>query len=361
MLYNVKESYEWNFANPPKCENPIEYTTKPEFEFYGVPVQSLAGIPAGPLLNSEFIKYAIQIGSNINTYKTVRGVQRNCLQFPNCAYISEDAMVYPNGTAVASLDKVSDTITNSFGMPSSAPEGVNGWMQDVEKAQRYTDADGNSAMIVSVVGTPDESNSENQLAADYAMTAKMAVEAGAKVIECNYSCPNVGKRLGAIYTFPKLSAKITNAVRKEMKDNIPVLIKVGYDASTSNVHDLILENLKAGMSGVVGINTISMTIVDENRDELLPGRKTSGCCGGQIVEFAEEWFDVVAKFRENQNLDFAIGSVGGMVASSDITDRLAGDFTEQRKLDFAQLATGAILDSEIFRYFHFLNSRCNQM
>ena len=60
---------------------PIE--GEPRFEFLGQKSNYPLGIPAGPLLDSKFVKGAFDKGFDIPVYKTVRAAEFPCHPFPN--------------------------------------------------------------------------------------------------------------------------------------------------------------------------------------------------------------------------------------------------------------------------------------
>ena len=53
-----------------------------------------------------------------------------------------------------------------------------------------------------------------------------AVEAGADVVEANYSCPNVCSAEGQVYTDVALSETVTETIRSGMGE-LPLLLKIG--------------------------------------------------------------------------------------------------------------------------------------
>ena len=77
-------------------------------------------------------------------------------------------------------------ITNSFGNPGRGPEF---WMPDMKKAIAY--AGKGQIMVASTFGTAQKGMSNEDFWQDFADASKLAVQAGAKIIELNLSCPNV--------------------------------------------------------------------------------------------------------------------------------------------------------------------------
>ena len=84
-------------------------------------------------------------------------------------------------------DPMHTTITNSFGMGSSVPDVRMPKVTEVEKRMMTN----NKQTIASVVASPQDGWSMEQLADDYTQTALKAEAAGARVVEFNLSCPNV--------------------------------------------------------------------------------------------------------------------------------------------------------------------------
>lgn len=89
-FYDPEKIYEENFAEGPfgaftdeKVFSGHSVSTSKKYDFLGVKVNSPFGIPAGPLLNSNFCKGAFQNGFDIAVYKTVRSDVFPCHPFPN--------------------------------------------------------------------------------------------------------------------------------------------------------------------------------------------------------------------------------------------------------------------------------------
>jgi dihydroorotate dehydrogenase len=342
-LYNISRTYEWNLKNPPKIKDPVRFAGAPAkrglFSTY-----SPVGIAAGPLLNADFIQAAFDMGANIATYKTVRTAETPCLPSPNCVYILDGEEIKPGGTARSGDRNDSDTITNSFGMPSAAPGA---WMPDVERAQKIADALPGRELIVSVVGTPPKEPSANprkKLADDYAKCAAMAADAGARKIELNFSCPNVRADLGSVYQDAEFSGDIIRQVRKNIGGGIPLFVKVGYYEDAPAMSRSVDAALKSGATGIVGINTIPMRVVTVAGAPALPGRETSGVCGAGISRYAKKWLCGMFDLREKMRADFLIGGCGGNIDWIDLAESLHG-------ADFALCATGAMLNPDIFREY----------
>ncbi|WP_116963672.1 dihydroorotate dehydrogenase [Fastidiosibacter lacustris] len=334
--YNIHKSYDENYQNGPMCdfEIPKRVKLKP-IKLWGYEINSPIGVPAGPLLNSSYIKLYAALGFDLPVYKTVRTVERKAHLAPNCLMVKSNRQLTVDdiGNSIYPFDHEPQTtqeiaITNSFGIPSKSIEI---WQADIEKANRFMADD--QLMIVSCVGTPSENRN---FIDDFVFCAQKAVEAGAKAIELNYSCPNVVSKEGSIYQDPVLSGAISKAVKKAIKD-IPLMIKMGYIANEYQVLEILKANAPF-IDGVSAINTISMQARNKDGSQALPGegRLNSGICGSVIKNLALEMTKRIHKIRKQNKFDFVLCSVGGIVSLTDIDDYL------QIGADIAMSATGAM-------------------
>src|SRR3989344_2394149 len=86
-FYDPKKSYEDNYTDGPYgafADGKVyQQKGEPEYNFLGQKVYLPFGIPAGPLLNSKFVKAAFEKGFDIAVYKTVRSSFFPCHPFPN--------------------------------------------------------------------------------------------------------------------------------------------------------------------------------------------------------------------------------------------------------------------------------------
>ncbi len=86
-------------------------------------------------------------------------------------------------------------------------------------------------MIVSVVGTPptscnSPSNDYTEFVKDFVEVATFAKDCGAKIIEANFSCPNVATGEGQIYQNPNSVLDIASNITQAIGD-VPLVIKIG--------------------------------------------------------------------------------------------------------------------------------------
>jgi dihydropyrimidine dehydrogenase (NAD+) subunit PreA len=100
-------------------------------------------------------------------------------------------------------------------------------------------------IIVSIMGENDE---------EWTKLAKIMTEAGADILECNFSCPHMaGDGLGSdVGQNPELVAKYTRAVRKGT--HLPILAKM--TPNIGNMEVPAFAAVEAGATGIAAINTI---------------------------------------------------------------------------------------------------------
>ncbi len=346
--YDISKSYDWNYENGPIFTDKIPERVKPAkfFKLWNFELNSPIGVPAGPLLNSNWIKLYAELGFDILVYKTIRTTYRECHPNPNCIYIQRKEQLKPEeagqdlvGNFLQPEDVREITITNSFGVPSKEAQE---WMADVEKANSYLSQ--GQVMIVSINGTP---GTGVDLVSDYVRAAEMAKEAGAKIIEANYSCPNVCSGEGSIYADPEFSAKISREIKKALGSSVPFMIKLGNLTDKEKFREVIKNNAPF-VDGISGINTVKMNVYNEAGEQALPGkgRLGSGLCGNIIRDIAQEFTADLVKIKKKNGFDFIICGVGGITTADHFAERLKGG------ADIAMSATGAMWNPFLASEFH---------
>ncbi len=346
--YDPAKTYEDNFeygpfpltANEPVYVNEGE----PSYEFFGHPLYSPFGIPAGTLLNSNYVKYAFERGFDVLCYKTQRSREFPVNAFPNIVYVEVDGDLTLEKAAqplVARADTNKSpselSITNSFGVPSKGP---NYWVEDLKKALSYQGK--GQLVIMSVVGTITPGFTEEDYYNDFAETAKIAVEAGAKVIEVNLSCPNVATE-GVVCYSPKAVIEITKRTKAAIGD-VPLIAKLGYfSEAQQGILEEIVEQTKSYCDCFSVINTIAAPIVDEHGEQALPGpnRLKAGVCGRSIRWAGLDMVKRLAALREQKGYTYKIIGVGGVMTAQDFAAyRAAG-------ADVVQSATGSMWNTNL--------------
>lgn len=228
-IYDIEKTYLENAKEGPFFkENFPERIKLPKerwMDFLGFKIASPIGIPSGPLLNARWVEFASRLGYDVLCYKTIRSRPHPGHSLPNIIYVDGQKQISPKHLplSIQQLEEppqfISDVaITNSFGMPSRTPEFL---LQDIPKA--ISSLEEGQAMIVSIVGTAPAPKDYHGFVKDFVKTAHFAKEAGAQIIEANFSCPNVASREGSLYMQPKqvyeIASQIVKAIGSVPPDN----------------------------------------------------------------------------------------------------------------------------------------------
>jgi len=337
--YDPKKSYEENYDQGPFGDftNKKKYKQikNPQYKVFGFPVYLPFGIPAGPILNSKFVKAAFNKGFDLVVYKTVRSDTFPCHPYPNVLHVK----ISGNLTLKKALKPlIADgeykeplTITNSFGVPSKSAVT---WQKDVKKAVKS--AGYGQVMILSFMGTVRPDQTEEEFVADFAKAARQSLKTGAKIFEVNLSCPNIGNEGLVCYNL-RVTEKALKAIRKVLGKK-PLIVKTGYFQDGKELEKFagIVDKYT---DGVAAINTIAAPIVDENGKQALPGssmRLRSGVCGTAIKWAGIEMVKRLKKLKEKNHYSYLIFGVGGVMKTKDYFDyRKAG-------ADVVMSATGSM-------------------
>ncbi len=318
-FYDPNKSYEDNYEEGPfgafGDNETFQQTGNPTEDFLGQKVFTPFGIPAGPLVNSNFCKAAFEKGFDICVYKTVRSSSFPCHPYPNILAVKVEGDLTPEK---AQTKLIADSnysqplsITNSFGVPSKEPKS---WQEDVKKAISYVGP--GQVLILSFMGTVRENQTPEEFVADYVLSAKLSKETGAKILEANLSCPNIGNEGLVCYNL-EMTERVAEAIRKEIGDT-PLILKVGYYQSDEDIKKLV-EIAGKYAQGIAAINTISTEVVDKDGNQALPGknRLRSGVCGAGIKWAGLDMVKRLAKIRQEAGVDVKIIGVGGVTKAED--------------------------------------------
>lgn len=337
-FYDPNKSYDENYDRGPygvfADGEVFEQDGEPEHNFLGQKVYLPFGIPAGPLINANFCKAAFEKGFDICVYKTVRSTVYPCHPFPNVLAVKVEGdltLEKAQGRLVAD-NNYSDpiSITNSFGVPSKDPAI---WQEDVKKAISYVGK--GQVLVLSFMGTVKEGQTPDEFVADYALAAKLAYETGAKVLETNLSCPNIGNEGLVCYNL-EMSKRVCEAIRAEIGDT-PLILKVGYYKSDEDIKKIVEIASKYAQS-ISAINTIQTEIVDKDGNQALPGkmRLRSGVCGASIKWAGLEMVKKFKKAVKELGVDVKIDGVGGVTKPEDYFEYM------EAGADAVMSATGAM-------------------
>lgn len=338
-FYDPEKSYEDNFEKGPFgiFADGVNLSTSQvdkQYDFLGFKVNSPFGIPAGPLINGNFVKGALDKGFDICVYKTVRSGKYPSHVWPNVlsVKIEGDLTLEKAGGKLVADNNYHEplSITNSFGVPSRESEF---WQKDLRDAVIY--AKDGQIVVGAFQGTKKEGQSVEEYINDYRITAKLLKDTGVKVMEVNLSCPNEGTNNLLCYDTER-SVIVVKAI-KEVIGDIPLIIKIGYFKDAEVLKDFV-NKIGSLVQGISAINTIAAEIVDEHGVQALPGegRLRSGVCGHAIKWAGIEMVRKLKKLREELNYEFQIIGVGGVTTPD--------DFIEYRDAgaDVVMSATGAM-------------------
>jgi dihydroorotate dehydrogenase len=218
----------------------------------------------------------------------------------------------------------------SFGMPSRAP-GI--WRADLEQTRSSLPKE--KVLSVSVVATPQPGWTIEELAADFALCARWAVESGADCIEANFSCPNVASTDAQLFQQPESAAVVAARLREGIGSK-PLLIKIGHITDESLAASLV-QALSPHVNALVMVNCIPAKVLDGDDRPLFQGQ-ARGIAGPAIYEAAlaqVQLFDGIIRAQASR---LRLVGVGGISTAAQVQAHLkAGSHA-------VQLATAAMLN-----------------
>ncbi len=345
-FYDPNKSYDDNYDQGPfgafadgkvfeQAGEPFDYAQgEPRFNFLGQKVYLPFGIPAGPLVNAKFCKAAFEKGFDICVYKTVRTAYFPCHPFPNilAVKLEGDLTLEKAQEKLIADNNYSEplSITNSFGVPSKDPSV---WQEDVKQAISF--AGKGQILVLSFMGTVRENQTPEEFVADYALAAKLSKETGAKILETNLSCPNIGNEGLVCYNLD-MTEKVLAAIRQEIGET-PLIVKVGYYQKDEDLKRLV-EIVGKYAQAIAAINTIQAEIADKNGNQALPGknRARSGVCGAGIEWAGLDMVKRLVKIRDEAGASVKIIGVGGVMKVEDYFEYMKAE------ADAVMSATGAM-------------------
>ncbi len=337
-FYDPDLTYEENYEKGPFFDaeiaaklnqNPFSEEKKNPREFLNQKVNSTIGIPAGPLLNANFVEAALKLGYDLPVYKTVRNKPLKTNPFPNIVGVKVDGTLHSGDTVFATAG-IDQNITNSFGVPSFDPEI---WQPDMKKA---VEAAGEGQVVIGSFQWSGDQEVE-----DYGESALLVAETGARIIEANLSCPNEGRGDLLCFDIDKVVA-VVKSINRAVSDR-PLLLKLSYFADEKQLRDLV-EKVGAKVQGFSVINTIPARVeTSDGKLALGPGREISGICGSAIKWAGLDMVKRLNDLRDELGLDFVIMASGGIMNPADAHEYYA------QKANAAMSATGAMIDPLLAR------------
>ncbi len=170
----------------------------------------------------------------------------------------------------------------------------------------------NQVLIASIMGSNEE---------DWCELARLVTEAGADMIELNFSCPQMTSHaMGSdVGVNPELCKKYCEAVRRSTK--LPFMAKM-----TPNITDMCvpaIASIEGGADGIAAINTIKSIInIDLNKKVGLPiinGKSSISGYSGKAVKPVALRF--IQQMKTNPKLkDAEISGIGGIETWEDAAE-----------------------------------------
>ncbi|WP_125153040.1 NAD-dependent dihydropyrimidine dehydrogenase subunit PreA [Clostridium rectalis] len=186
-------------------------------------------------------------------------------------------------------------------MEQIAEHGLEYNLEQIKKIkENYPD----KVLVASIMGQNEE---------EWTKLAKVVEQAGADIIECNFSCPqmtshSMGVDVGQSKNLVKMYSKATKKGSK-----LPVLAKM--TPNIGNMKTPAIASIEGGANGIAAINTIKSIInIDLNKLSALPiinGKSSiSGYSGKAIKPIALRFICELAKCNELKNVP--ISGIGGI-------------------------------------------------
>jgi len=320
QMYNRQKSYRWNYENVPAPVSlpvPTVFATSSnagKFSFCGLPVNSPLGVPAGPLLNGKWCLYYASLGFDVVTYKTVRSGFRECYPLPNLVPV-DTASLFGGEQSVSQTKTMDGSWAVSYGMPSQNPSD---WQADISETRQQLP--NGKLLSVSIVGTVEPDWTLKQLAEDYAMCARLAVESGADCIEANFSCPNVSTCDGQLFQNPADCATVVKIIRDAIGD-IALIGKIGRLNNDNESLELI-QHLDGHVDALAMTNSIATQVLDQNGELMFQGQRR-GICGKATLQASVAQTKSLNDMIAEHQLDIKLIGVGGVSTVEDVRDYLA--------------------------------------
>lgn len=170
----------------------------------------------------------------------------------------------------------------------------------------------NKVLIASIMGSNEQ---------EWVDLARLVEEAGADMIECNFSCPQMTSHaMGSdVGQNPELVKKYCQAVKRGSK--LPMLAKM--TPNIGDMNEVALAALEGGADGIATINTVkSITRVDLNKKIGMPivnGKSSiSGYSGKAVKPIALRF---IQQMRQDPRLsDVEISGIGGIETWEDAAE-----------------------------------------
>jgi len=327
-FYDPTKTYYENWEKGPfdGFTDGVVFPTEKEqrFDFLGVKLNYPFGIPAGPLLNSRFMKAAMEKSFDVPVYKTVRTRQKQCNEWPNVlpVVVDGDLSLEQAKKGLTVKDDYTEplAITNSFGNPSYPVEV---WQKDIGELMSFAKKRPGQIVEGMIEGTRwEDATTDQNFIDDWVLASKLMQETGVHAIEANFSCPNEGDRVSRLLCYDaEMSQKIAHSIKEKIGDT-PLLIKISFFEDEAELR-LLIEKVGNIVSGIAAINTIPAPVYKKDGSQALPGgpwRLKSGICGAPVKWAGLAMVRRLKKLREEFNMKYAIVGVGGVTTPQDFRE-----------------------------------------
>lgn len=256
-------------------------------DFLGVHFENPFCLSSSPVSNCyEMCKKAYEVGFGGVVFKTIG---------PKSYFIDE---VSPR------FDKVSKESTDFVGFKNMEQIAEHPLEDNLRDMKRLKEEFPEKVLIASIMGNDDETWEE---------LARLATEAGADILELNFSCPQMTtEAMGSdVGTNPELCKRYCEAVRRG--SNLPILAKM-----TPNITDMesvAIACVEGGANGIAAINTVkSICNVDLDKCVGMPiidGKSSiSGYSGKAIKPIALRFIEQLHSNEKLKNIP--ISGIGGI-------------------------------------------------
>jgi len=273
------------------------------FDFFDKRIESPVGLCAGPAYGSKWLSLYAKLGYDILTQKTVRDRLWKGHPLPNIVCIKggwEDRFEI--------VDKFTGSITNSFGIGSLAPEE---WSADLSNFIR--NLNDSKTLKISTVCTPSKGETQESIIEQFVNLSRIVKQTGSHGVEFDLSCPNIApgesSSEGDIYTDAKQTRKITEAVRNEVGNKLPIFLKVGYLKDYTN----LVEEISGLADAIVAVNAMPAPVSYKDGRNVFGDRGgKAGVCGLALLNMGLDAVKQLVKLRERFG-NFKIIGVGGIL------------------------------------------------
>lgn len=336
VLYDITKSFEENSTFGPFWDGKFpKVRNRRKTTFLGFSLNSQFGIPSCPLtVNARFIGIVSRLGFDLLTYKSIRSVEWHGNAFPHWFYVNapSETDIKKKKEFMASSTSFSGqepSMVNSFGIHSVKPQY---WQEDVRRAQKSLLPGQLLILSMQMTRIPGV-----KIIEDARRLARLAKDAGARVVEINFACPNTDEGRGMIFDDIILAPRACEAMKKILGPT-PLFVKVGFYKDENTIRK-ILKRTKGVISGVSTVNTYPGKIVDKKGKDAFPERPWGGISGAVIRKLALKQAKTFVAFKNELGLkNLVIIGIGGVTRPNHINQYF------DLGVDAVQSAVGAFAD-----------------